>query len=102
MKLDQSRRDVIPSLSLCNETSCGIFQSLEFSKQMVRDSVEQTISVVEAQSHVGVYHYLRGSPIEKMSNFANGCGNTPYAVRASSFLVNEILHRHNQCIHNSL
>ena len=38
---------------------------------MVRYSVEQAISVIESRRHVGVYHYLRGFPIEKVSDFAD-------------------------------
>ena len=71
MKLDQTRRDVVPSLGPCDETGCGIAHSPEFRQQMVRDSVDQDISVVKSQSHIGVHHYLRRFQIMKMSDFAN-------------------------------
>ena len=71
MKVYQNRCDVIASLSSGYETGCSILYSLELGEKMVRNSVEQTISVVKVRYHVNMHHHLCGFPIQKILSSAN-------------------------------
>ena len=61
---------MIAYLSSGHETGCSILHSLELGEKMVRNSVEQTISIVKARYHVSMHHHLCGFPIQKISNSA--------------------------------
>lgn len=60
VSFNQGRSDVNVFFSSDYEMGCSILHSMEYGEKIVRDSVQQAISIAKTRRHVGTHHHLCG------------------------------------------